>query len=465
MPSACRPLLAALASAMLFAAPAAAKPARVSPAWHDETLAIWKKLVSIPSVRGRGQVPVVARYIADTLEKGGFAADDVTIEGSGDDTTLVARYRGTGSGKALLLSSHMDVVEARASDWERDPFVPVVENGYLYGRGALDIKIGDAQLVSTFLQLRREGFRPVRDIVMLLSADEETGMVTTARLAAKYAAQGALLLNADAGGGLLDEQGNPVAFRLQAAEKTYADFEISVTDPGGHSSRPGATNAIYALAQLIDRIAAYQFPPQTSELTRAYFRKTGKHVGGAVGAAMIRFADDPTDPAAIATLRADPEYVGQIGTTCVATMLSAGHALNALPQKATVSVNCRIFPGVPIDSVKAKLGEIIANPRATVTTIGTPVSSDASPLDPRVVQAVRRGIDLSYPGLAIVPQMEAGASDSLYFRAAGVPSYGVGWAFIRPEDDFSHGLNERAPLTTIDPGLLLWRSLLIDLSK
>ena len=465
MQSACRPLLAAFAGAMISAAPALAKPAMVSSGWHAETLAIWKKLVSIPSVRGRGQVPVVARYIADTLEKGGFAAGDVTIEGSGDDTTLVARYRGTGSGKALLLSGHMDVVEARASDWQRDPFIPIEENGFLYGRGTLDIKIGDAQLVSTFLQLKREGFRPVRDIVMLLSGDEETDMATTARLAAKYAAQGAVLLNADAGGGLLDEKGKPVAFRVQAAEKTYADFEISVTDPGGHSSRPGATNAIYVLAQAIDRIAAYQFPPQVSELTRTYFRTTGKHVGGTVGAAMIRFADDPTDAAAIATLRADPEYVGQIGTTCVATMLSGGHALNALPQRASVSVNCRIFPGVSIDSVKATLDEVIANPRATVTTIGTPVSSDGSPLDPRVMQAVRRGIDLSYPGLTIVPQMDTGASDSLYFRAAGVPSYGVGWAFIRPEDDFSHGLNERAPLATIDPGLLLWRSMLIDLSK
>ena len=465
MPIACHPLLAALISVTLFAAPAVAKPAKVSPAWHDETLTIWKKLVSIPSVRGRGQMPIVARYISDTLRKGGFAADDITVEGSGDDTTLVARYRGTGSGKALLLSSHMDVVEARASDWERDPFVPVVENGYLYGRGALDIKIGDAQLVSTFLQLRREGFRPIRDIVILLSADEETGMATTARLATRYAAQGALLLNADAGGGLLDERGRPVAFRLQAAEKTYADFEISVTDPGGHSSRPGATNAIYALAQVIDRIAAYKFPAQASDLTRAYFRETGKHVGGTVGAAMIRFANDPTDPAAIATLRADPEYVGQIGTTCVATMLSGGHALNALPQKASVSVNCRIFPGVSIENIKATLSEVIANPLAVVDTIGTPVSSDASPLDPRVMQAVRHGLDLSYPGLPIVPQMEAGASDSIYFRAAGVPSYGVGWAFIRPEDDFSHGLNERAPMATIDPGLLLWRTMLIELSK
>jgi acetylornithine deacetylase/succinyl-diaminopimelate desuccinylase-like protein len=464
-----RPFLALLASAAFLTQPAVAAPspaaAKVSPAWHEQTLALWKKLIAIPSVHGRGHMREVADTIAQALEQGGFAPADIIIEGSGDDITLAARYRGSEKGKALLLSGHMDVVEAHPEDWQRDPFTPVEENGYLYGRGSYDVKVGDAVMVTTLIQLRREGYRPKHDILLLLSGDEETEQATSARLAKQYAAEGAMLLNADAGGGLLDHASRPIAYKLQAAEKTYADFEISITDPGGHSSRPTDSNAIYKLAKAIDRIAAYQFPPQLSDITRAYFRETGKLVGGATGAAMIRFAEDPTDKTAIATLRADPEYIGQIGTTCVATMLSGGHALNALPQKATVSVNCRIFPGVPVEAIKAKLAELVDDPAATVTMIEGPGGSDGSPLDPKLIQAVQRGVALSYKGLPIVPQMDPSASDSLFFRAVGVPSYGVAPVFIRPEDDFTHGLNERTPLATLDPGLLLWRSLLMDLSK
>jgi acetylornithine deacetylase/succinyl-diaminopimelate desuccinylase-like protein len=453
----------AMALGTSLTAPVMARPT-IAAAQHAETLALWKAFIAIPTVQGRGKTIDMANDIADRLRKGGFAPDDVIVEPMGDTATLVARYRGTGKGKPILLSGHMDVVEARASDWTRDPFTPIEENGYLYGRGALDMKFGDAVMVSTLLQLKREGFRPARDIIMLLSGDEETEMATTIALAKKYG-DAEMLLNADAGGGLLGPDGKAIAYEYQAAEKSYADFEISLTNPGGHSSRPNGTNAINDLARAIDRIAAYTFPAQASDLTRAFFRATGPQVGGTLGAAMLRFADDPTDKSAIATLSADPEYIGQIGTTCVATMLSGGHALNALPQKASVSVNCRIFPGVSVDSVKATLSKVIANPRATITTLGQPLASDGSPLRTDLLKAIRKGIDLSHPGLPIVPQMSAGATDSLYFRAVGVPSYGVGGMFLKPEDDFSHGLNERAPIASIDPALLLWHSLLTDLSK
>lgn len=458
-------LLALLASAGLTAPAIAAAPAMVTTAQHDETLAIWKKMISIPTVVGRGQMPVMANYIADLLKKGGFAAEDIVIEGRGDAISLTARYRGAGKGKAILLSGHMDVVEARASDWTRDPFIPVEENGFVYGRGALDMKFGNAVLVSTLLKLKAEGFRPSRDILLLLSGDEETAMATTARLAERHGGEAELLLNADGGGGLLDANGKPVAFYVQGGEKTYADYEINITDPGGHSSRPGPTNAIYALARATDRIAAYQFPAQVSDLTRAYLLATGKQIGGEVGAAMLRFAANPDDAAAVRTLRAEPEYVGVTGTTCVATMLSGGHALNALPQKATLSVNCRIFPGASPESVRDTLAKVIADPRATVTILDQPHASDASPLRPDVMTAVRKGIDLSFPGLPIVPQMSAGATDSLHFRARGVPSYGVLGMFINPDDDFSHGLNERAPIASIDPALRLMRTLIVDLAK
>jgi acetylornithine deacetylase/succinyl-diaminopimelate desuccinylase-like protein len=457
---------ALLGSTPLAAAGPAKVQTKVDSAQHDQALQLWKDFIAIPTVQGRGNMPQMANHIADLLRKGGFAAEDVIVEGNGDTTTLVARYRGTAKNKGpILLSGHMDVVEAKASDWTRDPFVPVEEKGFVYGRGSLDMKFGDAILVSTLLKLKADGYKPGRDVMLLLSADEETDMATTAALAAKYGKGAELLLNADAGGGLLGADGKPIAFMMQAAEKTYADFEITVTDPGGHSSRPGATNAIYSLAQAIDRIGAYPFAVQSSELTRAYFAATGARTPGALGAAMTKFAADPTDKAAIATLQADPEYVGQVGTTCVATMLAGGHALNALPQRASVYVNCRIFPGVQVEDVKAKLAGAIANPQVTITTLAHPLMSDTSPLRPDVMKAVRKGLDLSHPGLPIVPQMSVGATDSMFFRTIGIPSYGVGAIFLNPDDDFSHGLNERAPTASIDGALLMWRSIIVDLAR
>lgn len=464
-----RTLLLTLLAGAALASPAVAAPAGVDAAQKQQALDIWKKMISIPSVAGRGQMRAMADYVASLLKQGGFAAEDIVIEGSGDDISLAARYRGTGpkgaANKPLLLSGHMDVVEARPSDWTRDPFTPVEENGFVYGRGALDMKFGDAVLVSTLLKLKAEGFKPKRDILLLLSGDEETAMATTARLAERYGNDAELLLNADGGGGLLDAQGKPVAFYVQGGEKTYADIEVTITDPGGHSSRPGATNAIAELARAIDRIAAYRFPAQTNEITRAFFKATGKQTGGAIGDAMLRFADNPEDKEAVALLRASPEYVGITGTTCVPTMLYGGHALNALPQKATVSVNCRIFPGVSVESVRETLAKVVDDPKATLTILDSPLASDASPLRPDLMKSVRKGIDLTYPGLPIVPQMAAGATDSLYFRAKGVPSYGVLGMFLKPEDDFSHGLNERAPVASLEPALRLMRTLIVDLSK
>lgn len=461
-------LLAASAPFALPVTQAAAAPkVQISPAQHGEALKIWKSMIAIPTVQGRGEMRRMADYVASLLREAGFAADDIVIEGQGDAVSLAARYRGTAKGKdkAILLSGHMDVVEARPSDWTRAPFTPVEEKGFVYGRGSLDMKFGDAVLVSTLLQLKREGFKPRRDILLLLSGDEETDMATTARLAERYAGEGELLLNADGGGGQLDEQGKPVAFYVQGAEKTYADFEFTITNPGGHSSRPGPSNAIADVAAIAQRIAAYQFPARTNDLTASYLRQAGEKMGGEIGTALQSFAKNPDDKAALAKLRADPEWVGQTGTTCVPTMISGGHALNALPQKATLSVNCRIFPGESVESVRERLRVAAANDKATITTLGAPLASDASPLRPDLMKAVRKGIDLSYPGLPISGVMSAGATDSLYFRAKGVPSYGVLGMFLRPEDDFAHGLNERAPIASLDPALALMRTLITDLAR
>jgi acetylornithine deacetylase/succinyl-diaminopimelate desuccinylase-like protein len=274
-----------------------------------------------------------------------------------------------------------------------------------------------------------------------------------------------LLLYSDAGGGELDDNGRPVVYALQAAEKTYIDFEVTFTNPGGHSSRPGPKNAIQDMARAVSKVAAYRFPARSNELTQAYLRAAGPLHPGEVGKAMIRYAEDPSDQAAYDLLASEPGYIGQLGTTCVATMAKAGHAPNALPQRAMVNINCRVFPGESVESVRSTLARVIDDPAASIAVIGEPVPSDASPLREDVMRALRRAIDLRAPGLPIVPSMSAGASDSLYFRNLGVPSYGVSGIFMHPKDSYAHGLNERVPVATIDGAVLQWRSLLRDLAR
>lgn len=431
---------------------------------HAKAVELLEKGVGFRTVQGQGQVPAYAQYLAAQLKAGGFAAEDVQVQPHGETATLVARYRGTGQKRPMLLSAHMDVVEAKPEDWTRDPFKLVTENGYFYGRGVYDNKFDVSVLVATLLRLKAEGFKPSRDIILALSGDEETGMVTTRALSKQFP-DAELLLNGDAGGGTLAEDGHAIAYNLQAAEKTYATFNVEVTNPGGHSSRPRADNAIYDLAAALQKLGAYRFPPQADELTRAFFRATGKQTAGELGQAMLRFADNPKDEKAAAVLAADPEYVGMIGTTCVATMLSGGHAENALPQRATATVNCRIFPGDAVEDVRVGIVNAIGNPAAKVTVVGEPIVSKPSPLRDDVMQAVRKAVDHRQSGLTIVPQMSPGATDSLHFRAAGIPSYGTSGLYMKPSDDFAHGLNERVPVTALDGDLDHWHVLLTELAR
>ena len=425
---------------------------------------ILMRSVAYRTVQGAGQVPKLAAYYADILKKAGFADADVVITPMGETATFAATIKGRDAAlKPLLMIGHMDVVEADPKDWTRDPFVPVEENGYIFGRGAEDNKYDVAMMVATLAQLKKEGWRPRRTVTLLLSGDEETDMATTRALASQYQ-DAEMLLNGDGGGGLLSEEGKPVLYQLQAGEKTYADFEIGFTDAGGHSSAPTPGNPIYRLAKAIDRIAAFAFPPMRNELTKASLTLSADRMGGDVGEAMRRFAETG-DPTAAEILSGHPEFVGQVRTTCVATMAQAGHALNALPQSAKVSVNCRIFPGVAIDDVKAQLTKVVDDPSATITTLGDPTGSDASPLREDVMQAVRDAVLTRAPGIAIMPGMSAGATDSVHFRALGVPSYGVSSLFMRAEDGFAHGLNERVPVAGIRESLEQWDRVVRALAK
>ena len=434
---------------------------------ETQALDLAKQAIALRSVRGPGnQAPQVAALFKSALLAGGFDAADVTITSVDDTAFLIARWKGSDPKlKPLVISGHMDVVEAKPSDWERDPFTPVVENGLLYGRGASDMKLDDALAVATVVELRRQGYKPHRDIVLAFSGDEETTMSTTEKLAAELS-NAELVLNVDGTGGQLDPEGKPEYFTWSGAEKTYADFELTVTSPGGHSSRPYDPNAINQLAAALVRIGQYKFKPELSELTREYFTAAARYESPQIAAAMRAFAADPTDPKAIATLTANPSTIGKIGTTCVVTLINGGHALNALPQRASANINCRIFPGHPRAQIMAELQRVVADPAVEFKDVSQgSVATDASPMRADVVGAITRALHVSYPGVPVFPTMSAGASDSMWFRNQHIPSYGVSPLFTKDSDRFSHGLNERIAVDDIKPSVAYLLSLFTDLSK
>ncbi|MEI9849654.1 MAG: M20/M25/M40 family metallo-hydrolase [Sphingomonas sp.] len=440
---------------------------------EDQALEMLKRGIAYRTVNGAGgQTLDYANYLKARLVAGGFADADVRVEKVDDTAYLVARYRGAagqaagGKARSILISAHMDVVEADPKDWTRDPFTPVIENGYIFGRGATDMKFDLSLVVAAMLELKREGFKPRRDIVLVFSGDEETTMKTTAMLAKQYAPEAELLLNADGGGGGLREDGSASGYGLQGAEKTYADYELSFTDPGGHSSAPRANNPIYRLSHALAKIEAYKFPAQINDITRASFTQGASGQSPALGAAVRAYAADPSEANADAIVAIEPLAVGQVRTTCVATMVSAGHAPNALPQRATANVNCRIFPGTPVEEIQAKLVALAGDPTMQIRTIdtGSP-ASPASPLRPDVVKAVTAAVKARYPDAPVVPNMSSGATDSLHFRALGVPSYGTSSIFMKASDEFSHGLNERTPLANLAPGIRHWKSIVVALSR
>jgi acetylornithine deacetylase/succinyl-diaminopimelate desuccinylase-like protein len=463
-------LLATLAGAALVA-PAFAAPK--APATHPEAeaqaLDLAQRSIVLRSVAGPGnRTADVAALYREAWLKAGFPADSVTITPYGDTAYVIATWAGSDPKlKPLVISGHMDVVEAKPADWQRDPFTPVVENGYLYGRGATDMKLDGAMALASVLELKRAGYKPKRTIVVEFSGDEETTMRTSAVIAEKLK-NAQLVLNIDGGGGTLDEKtGAPLYFTWQGGEKTYADFELTVTNPGGHSSMPRTSNAIAELSRALARIAAYSFKAEMNPISRGYFTEAAKlEADPKLRAAMQAFVANPEDAMALAVLRADPSYVGKIATTCVPTMVSGGHALNALPQRAMANINCRIFPGHSPASIMAELEKVAAEPTVKFkdVTEGS-VATDASPLDPALTKAVEGALHAIYPGVPVFPAISSGASDSMWFRYNKVPSYGVAPTFIKNSEDFSHGLNERTPLANIRPSITYYLQLVKDLSR
>ena len=460
----------ALLAVSAGSAATSAEPANRGP-FDAKAREIFEKVISIPTQLGNRKVPEMAAYLAGEFRAAGFPAEDITIvpfKLPDDETaSLIVRYRGDGTGgKPILLLAHMDVVTAKPSDWVRDPYKLIEEDGWFYGRGTYDVKHGVTELTTTFLRLKAEKFVPKRDLIIYFSGDEETAMDTTVAVANKHRdlIDAEYALNSDGGGGTLDDEtGKPLFFGFQTAEKTYADFKLTARNPGGHSSLPRPDNAIYDLAESLVKLRQFSFPVMWNDTTLASFRESAKTAPGELGKAMAAFAANPKDAVASAALSSNPAYVGQVRTTCVATMLEGGHAQNALPQSAVANVNCRIFPGVKIEEVRSALAGVVGE-GIEVKVDGEPMSSDASPLRKDLLAAVTRVVHKFYPGVTIVPQQASGATDGLVFRSVGIPTYGVDPTFIADKDAMAHGLNERLPVKSFYNGLEMWYLLIKDLA-
>ncbi len=464
-----------LAGAVVFSGQAAAqdRAPRVLTEHEQRVHDIYRDIIAFRTARGHQQIDDMVAYLVARLSEAGFADEDIMVtdyDSDGEPTQgLIVRYRGNGSSgeKPIALLAHMDVVDALPEDWERDPFTLTEEDGYFFGRGTMDNKYGVANLTGTFIRLKREGWTPTRDLYLVFSGDEETGMIST-RAQAKWVAENvdpAFVLNSDAGGTALDADFNPLVMQVQAAEKTFATFELTVTNPGGHSSRPRSDNAIYELSEALLKIASHRFAVQATPLTRSYFAALGQTVSGEMGDAMRAFAANPEDAAAIAVLQANPETVGTLGTTCIATMLRAGHAENALPQSATATVNCRIFPGIGVEKTQAELAQVMGNDNVTFKLATDVTESPVSALRDDVRAAVAKSLAARYGrAVPILPYMESGGTDGMHYRTLGYDTVAISGGASRPQDMYAHGLNERANVDGFYAGLDHWSIVLKELA-
>jgi acetylornithine deacetylase/succinyl-diaminopimelate desuccinylase-like protein len=429
---------------------------------HD----IFKQLIEINTTDSVGSTTVAAEAMARRLLDAGFPRSDVVVLGpNARKGNMVARLHGSGAHKPVLLIGHLDVVEARRSDWTLDPFQFVEKDGYFYGRGTQDMKSDDAVWVTEFIRLKREGFKPDRDLILALTADEEGGLSNGVDWLIKNhrdLIDAEFVLNSD-GGGVDTANGKPVIISMDATEKLYADFQLTVTNPGGHSSLPVPDNAIYHLADALTRLEGFQFPLELNDVTRTYFERMASVETGQQAADMRAILNHPPDPAAAARLSLDPLQNSTLRTTCVATRLDAGHANNALPQSAKANVNCRILPGHTREEVRQTLVRVFADPKVTVgyvehsgRVLDSAPNAQAPPpvkLRPDVMNTLDKIAAEMWPGTPVIPTMSTGASDGVYTNAAGMPTFGISGVGIDMNDVRAHGRDERLRVESFYQGV------------
>jgi acetylornithine deacetylase/succinyl-diaminopimelate desuccinylase-like protein len=437
---------------------------------------IFKQLIEINTTDSVGNVSTAAQAMAERLRNAGFAEDDLHLAGPNDrKRNLVVRFRGAGKRKPILFIGHLDVVEALRQDWTTDPFEFLEKDGYFYGRGTEDMKEGDAILVTNFIRLKKEGFRPDRDLILALTADEEGGSANGVNwlleehrdwIDAEYC------INLD-GGEFEKENGKPILAAIQASEKVYVDFQFESRNPGGHSSVPTPDNAIYHLAGALVRVQSFSFPLHLNEITRNYFERMAALGSRPESADMKAVVKQPPDPAAARRLSSSAYYNSLLHTTCVATMLSGGHAPNALPQTARANVNCRIFPGEDPQEILKTLGRVANDPKVKISIVPQTdpegkairvVPVPPSPLLPEVTQAMEKTLSHTGPGIPLVSTMSTGATDGKYTRIAGIPTYGVSCMFFDKNDDRSHGKDERVGVQDFYDGVAFNYKLIRELS-
>ena len=445
----------AIASPTL-AAPAADKSREGEAAFRG----LYKELVETNTTLSAGSCTLAAERMAARLKAAGYADDAVHVFSTPEhpkDGGLVAVLKGSdASAKAILLLAHIDVVEAKREDWVRDPFTLIEEGGYFYARGSSDDKAMAAIFTDLLVRYKQEGFKPKRDIKLALTCGEETSGAFNG--ASYLSTQHKDWIDAEfaineGAGGRFDANGKWVILNIQAAEKVYQDFAVETTNPGGHSSQPVPSNAIYQMADALKKVEGYEFPVMLNDATRAYFTRYGKVLGGETGAAMEAIVKDPNDKAAEAVLNKDKLWHSMLRTTCVATMIEGGHAKNALAQRVTTNVNCRVFPGVPVDSVRDKLAEVIGDPAVTVKVKEPRSIATATPAMPESVLKPIEAISAKmYPGVPVIPFMSTGATDGIYTTAAGIPTYGFSAIFGDPDGGNIHGLNERVGVKALMDG-------------
>ncbi|MEO5626685.1 MAG: M20/M25/M40 family metallo-hydrolase [Dokdonella sp.] len=442
---------------------ASALPAHATAADADEKAfrALYKQLVEINTTLSAGSCTEAAKAMQSRLVAAGIPSADTAVwasEARPKDGNLMATLKGSDAKAApILLLAHIDVVEAKRADWVRDPFKLTEESGWFYARGASDDKAMASVFTDSLIRYRKEGFTPRRSIRLALTCGEETADTFNGAswLIKEHpdAMKAAFALNEGAGGEL-DAQEKPLALQIQAGEKVYQDFRLEVTDSGGHSSRPTRTNPIYALSGALARIGAYQFPIALNEATRAYFKAQLELAPIAVAEDIKAVLRDPPDAAAADRLwTLNPGWNGMLRTTCVATMVDAGHAPNALPQRAGANVNCRILPGTPLQAVKDELTRLADDSKIAITEVGDPSPTGNVPqLTPALLDPVRKVAETIWPGVAIVPTMSTGATDGRFLNAFGTPTYGLSGMFHDAEGSHAHGLNERIRVKSLLDG-------------
>lgn len=447
------------------ASPAAANTRPDQLAFRD----LYKELVETNTTLSSGSCTLAAERMAARLKSAGFTDNQLTLFATPEkpkEGGLVAVYPGTSkTARPVLLIAHIDVVEAKRADWERDPFVMVEENGYFYGRGTADNKAQAAVWIDTLIRFKQQGYKPRRTVKVALTCGEETnGAFNGAQWLAENRRD---LIDAEfalneGGGGDSDGKGKVIGQSVQVGEKTFANYRLETRNPGGHSSVPVRDNAIYQLSRALTKIDEYQFPAEMSDVTRRYFAEAGKGRGDDIGKAMVKLAANLNDKEAEALVNTDRFLHSNLRTTCVATLLDGGHAPNALPQRAGANINCRIFPGHSIEATRQELSRVIGDDGVTITTLPPPRPSPPAPtLDPNIIGPMVKLSAKYWPGIPVIPSMANGYTDATFLGAVGIPTYGIPGMWGDPDGNGVHGLNERMEVRSVYMG----RDYMYDLVK